>query len=84
MLTTCRPNARRNHAFCPFHEGSTGYDLIIDPLYGRFSCIVCGTCGWTEDGWERWLLANQRVVPYREPHREQPQKDQPDPRDKVK
>ena len=40
--------------FCPFHQGSTGQDLVIEPDYGRFHCIVCGAAGWTESGWQRW------------------------------
>lgn len=39
--------------FCPFHQGSTGSDLMVEPAWGRFHCIVCGTCGWTESGWRR-------------------------------
>jgi hypothetical protein len=57
MLATCWPSfgsSPQNRGFCPYHEGSTGHDLMIDPMYGRFSCIVCGKCGWTEDGWKRW------------------------------
>jgi hypothetical protein len=57
-LATCWPNfCREKHTrgFCPYHQGSTGHDLMIDPVYGRFSCIVCGKTGWTEDGWNRWL-----------------------------
>jgi len=57
-LATCFPLAEASslptRGFCPFHAGSTGQDLTVDVFYGRFSCIVCGKTGWTEDGWERW------------------------------
>jgi hypothetical protein len=63
MLATCWPsfgNSAHSRGFCPYHEGSTSHDLMIDPIYGRFSCIVCGKCGWTEDGWKRWRQQHTR------------------------
>ena len=65
MLATCWPNfsqaKHQTRGFCPYHQGSTGYDLMIDPIYGRFSCIVCGKCGWTEEGYRRWKASNPRM-----------------------
>ena len=57
-LRTCLPaqsgGGGQLRGYCPYHSGSTGYDLVIEPDFGRFHCIVCGACGWTEAGWERW------------------------------
>lgn len=57
-LAICLPLDGRSslptRGFCPFHDGSTGSDLTVDRFYGRFSCIVCGKTGWTEEGWMRW------------------------------
>jgi len=56
-LAVCLPSSGGGNLpasrFCPFHQGSTGSDLVVEPAYGRFHCIVCGTCGWTEAGWQR-------------------------------
>lgn len=57
-LRTCLASAGHSggqaRGYCPYHQGSTGYDLIVELDFGRFHCIVCGACGWTESGWNRW------------------------------
>lgn len=53
-LATFNKSGMRMRGFCPYHEGSTSHDLVVEPEYGRFHCIVCGACGWTESGWKRW------------------------------
>lgn len=55
-LRTCLPahhTGAHMRGYCPYHSGSTSHDLVIEPDFGRFHCIVCGACGWTEAGWRR-------------------------------
>ena len=62
VLAVCLPSPNTGdlpaRCFCPFHQGSTSSDLVVEPAYGRFHCIVCGTCGWTEAGWQRRMVVS--------------------------